>query len=231
MSGVLKDILGFLPSLNVSKWGVCDISGLHPVSAEYPAAVSLAMKYPEIPAVYSELVLHETILDAKGMLSQELLKVEKKLSCLNVKYLTVPEGQDPDTLLGYFPHKTAAVQAGLGWIGKNSLLITEEYGPRIRLATVLLDIKLDEDLILLEKEYAGLQTNRQISKCGDCTICAEACPYGCITGEHWHMGVKREVMLDAFRCSSTREQFIAKIGHKHTCGCCLLACPFGKHSK
>lgn len=43
-------------------------------------------------------------------------------------------------IAGEFPHKSAAVRAGLGWIGKSSLFITREYGPRIRLSTVLTDI-------------------------------------------------------------------------------------------
>lgn len=44
---------------------------------------------------------------------------------------------------GVFPHKTAAVRAGLGFIGKNALLISPQYGPGIRLATVLTDMPFE----------------------------------------------------------------------------------------
>ena len=42
-----------------------------------------------------------------------------------------------------FPHKTAANMAGLGFIGKSVLFISNEFGPRVRLATVLTDAPLN----------------------------------------------------------------------------------------
>jgi epoxyqueuosine reductase len=48
-------------------------------------------------------------------------------------------GGDKATLTANLPHKTAATRAGLGWIGKNNLLITRLYGPAVRLVTVLTD--------------------------------------------------------------------------------------------
>ena len=41
---------------------------------------------------------------------------------------------------GIFPHKTGAVLSGLGFIGKNGLLITPQFGSKVRLATVLTDM-------------------------------------------------------------------------------------------
>ena len=43
---------------------------------------------------------------------------------------------------GTFAHKTAATQAGLGWIGKTALLVSPAFGPRVRLATVFTDMPL-----------------------------------------------------------------------------------------
>jgi len=40
------------------------------------------------------------------------------------------------TLTTSLPHKTVATRAGLGWIGKSALLITERYGAAVRLATM-----------------------------------------------------------------------------------------------
>ena len=50
---------------------------------------------------------------------------------------------DYGTLTTPLPHKTAAMRAGLGWIGKSALLITEEYGAAVRLATVLTDARFE----------------------------------------------------------------------------------------
>ena len=40
------------------------------------------------------------------------------------------------------PHKTVATRAGLGWIGKNCLLVTKEYGSAVRLSSLLTDAPL-----------------------------------------------------------------------------------------
>ena len=42
---------------------------------------------------------------------------------------------------GVFAHKTAATQAGLGWIGKTAQFVSARFGPAVRLTTVFLDIR------------------------------------------------------------------------------------------
>lgn len=58
--------------------------------------------------------------------------------------------------------------------------------------------------------------------------CVLACPYNFITGTERFPGIDRQKMLNAFECSKVREKSIEEIGHKHACGHCLLACPYGK---
>src|SRR5512140_2319896 len=48
-------------------------------------------------------------------------------------------------LYSLFNHKMAATSAGLGWIGRNGLLISADYGPRLSLATILTDAHLKPD--------------------------------------------------------------------------------------
>ena len=50
-----------------------------------------------------------------------------------------------DNLGAELPHKTVATRAGIGWIGKCALLVTEKYGSAIRLTTVLTDMDLETD--------------------------------------------------------------------------------------
>ena len=74
-----------------------------------------------------------------------------------------------------------AQRAGLGWIGKNSMLINPELGSYYLLAEILLGIELD-----LDSEITN-------DYCGSCTRCIEACPTSCILPDR---------TLDAKRCIS-----------------------------
>ena len=67
----------------------------------------------------------------------------------------------------YFPHcashRSVAQAAGLGWRGRHRLIVTREWGPAFRMATLYLPG-------IMEVE------SRQAGDCGDCTACLEACP-------------------------------------------------------
>jgi ferredoxin len=60
--------------------------------------------------------------------------------------------------------KEAGVLAGLGNIGKNNLLITEKFGPRIRLRAVYTNASMEPNLI------------KNMDFCRECTKCIDACP-------------------------------------------------------
>jgi epoxyqueuosine reductase len=203
-------------SLSIFTWGVADISGLHPLSVEYPKALSVLVSYTPAFQIYSEEEYHRQLETIGVQTDVATSEISNFLQSARIKHRCIPQGgQDPKTLLATFPHKLAAVRAGLGWIGKSSLLVTHQRGPRVRLATLLIDL----DLPCSEPVTT--------SECGECMICVEACPYDCIKGINWYPGMLREDLLDAYVCSSRREAFRSAIGHKHACGLCLLSCPFG----
>ena len=124
-------------------------------------------------------------------------------------------GLDYDTLVTSLPHKTVATRAGLGWIGKSALLITEKYGAAVRLATVLTDAEFE----------VGEPVNS--SRCGDCQKCVKCCPGKAISGKNWEAGLKREVMYDAFVCCDTTRGLAKRIGVTSViCGICINVCPW-----
>ena len=64
-----------------------------------------------------------------------------------------------------------ALRAGLGWIGKNSMLINRREGSYFIIASLLLDQKLTLEKKTIETDH-----------CGQCTRCIEACPTNAIDG-------------------------------------------------
>jgi epoxyqueuosine reductase len=119
------------------------------------------------------------------------------------------------TLSTPIPHKTVATRAGLGWIGKSALLITQEYGPAVRFATVLTD--------------APLSTGGQIdeSRCGDCTKCVDRCPAKAIVGKNWARGSERQSIYDAYACCAMAKELAGQKDIQATiCGICINACPW-----
>jgi len=113
------------------------------------------------------------------------------------------------------PHKTVATRAGLGWVGKSNLLITESFGSAVRLVMVLTDAPID--------------TGQPIDKCrcGNCNECVVHCPAGALTGNSWRAGCEREELVDVYVCRETAERHCGDIGLEATvCGVCINVCPF-----
>ncbi|MFA0815196.1 MAG: 4Fe-4S double cluster binding domain-containing protein [Anaerofustis sp.] len=118
-----------------------------------------------------------------------------------------------------FPHKTAATLAGLGSIGKNGLFLHRQFGPRVRLATVLTDAPLS----------CGMPVTK--SDCGSCDLCVKACPAGALHGINWTQKISREMIYDPRMCSDFMGAHFGQIGRGFVCGICMAVCPKGEQSK
>jgi epoxyqueuosine reductase len=124
-------------------------------------------------------------------------------------------GIDRAGLSTRLPHKTVATRAGLGWIGKCALLITEPCGSAVRLTSVLTDAKLPAD------------EPTDTSRCGDCIACVEVCPGNAPSGQAWRAGLERDSFFNAHACRKAARAMAAKVAIEDTiCGMCIAACPW-----
>lgn len=152
------------------------------------------------------------------LLDQMALKVSNQLQKWGYLAMAVPASQTVNSAeyKGLFPHKTAATMAGLGWIGKNGLFISQVHGPRVRLATVLTEMPLP---VVAPVEQ---------SRCGSCDLCVSACPALALRGENWFPGIQGERLVDVRACSTHMKNAYKHIGRGVVCGICISVCPWGK---
>jgi epoxyqueuosine reductase len=111
--------------------------------------------------------------------------------------------------------REAAARAGLGFYGKNTLLITQRHGSWVVLGTLVTDVALEPS--------APLATD-----CGSCTLCIDACPTGALD---------EPGTLDANRCLSFWTQAPAAIPVEYReaigasvygCDICQDVCPWNR---
>lgn len=211
--------------------GIADIEPLKELRVDPPGlldpftrAVSIAIKLPF--AVFEEIIDRPTPIykaiyqTANLILDQIAFQAAIALQDDGHYSLPLPASQvlDQENWYAAISHKAVARMAGLGWQGKNLLLITPQYGSRVRLVTVLTKAPLDVD---------GPVKNR----CGDCTACYDACPAQAIKGVNTetHYKSRNEAMYFS-RCVKKVVGEFAKIPEVGVpiCGICIKVCPFGR---
>gem|GEM_PF-3055253 len=110
------------------------------------------------------------------------------------------EDFDPDTFSTPLLHKTMATRAGLGWIGKSALLVTQKYGSAVRPTSVLTDCPLPTGIPITH------------SQCGTCSRRVEVCPGSALSGKVWEITLPREAYFNASLCFQTAKN---SANHEH----------------
>ncbi len=140
-----------------------------------------------------------------GRLTKAAYDVAKASHSNGLKALPLPAAGCPlDTrfLEAVFSYKHTAQAAGLGYIGRSSLLITPDFGPRVRLSCCLTDAKLEP-------------TKRNTDyRCAKCRICIDNCPSEALAEPQ----AGEAYVINKFACSSFRN---ASGG----CSECMRLCP------
>ncbi len=219
MNGPRPDLLALArTAFGFTFAGAADVTGVRDgfllppeVVAKYPRAVSLGFRLAdgvldEIRDAPTPLYFHH-YRQANALLDRGALQVAAEIQARGGRALPVAASQivDWENQKGHVPHKRIAVLAGLGWIGRNNLLVHPELGARVRLVTVLTDLPL---------ETAGPRP----FGCGACRACLAACPAGAIR--------ERPEDFDHRGCYEQLREFRARgLVGQYICGLCVKACP------
>lgn len=200
--------------------GYADMKGMNPYG--FPTGISVAVPVPKDIVLGIEdgptIEYHEMYTILNNKLDNIVTAGAKFLEsegyhayAQTMKVVTVD-----DNWTSPLPHKTVATRAGLGWIGKSCILVTPEYGSAVRISSLLTDAPLACAEPITE------------SKCGDCTLCVDACPGHALKGSLWKAGMPRKELFDKDICYQTqRKVMMARTGiDTDLCGKCFVVCPY-----
>ncbi|MBO5240457.1 MAG: epoxyqueuosine reductase [Clostridia bacterium] len=210
----------FTQNLGADIIGFCELPD-ELVNANLHYAVSLGVKLSDaiLQTIESapSFAYFQHYRAANALLDQIAFRVAREIEKAGYAAFPVAASQSlgkNDPYRGVIPHKTAAVLAGLGFVGKSGLFLSTEHGSKVRLATVLTNLPLQSELPVIE------------NGCGDCTLCKNACPAGAIFGEKPLTNGERN--FDPEKCSKYMKEKFQHIGRGSVCGVCIKVCPKNK---
>ena len=179
---------------------VCAVSYLSPYSRGYQEESTTKVASYALNRDY-----HTTI---KSMLEQ--MATALKAYCPELRNRTFVDSAP-------LAEKSHARRAGLGWIGRHSLLVNPKIGSMMHLGELVVDVEVDEYDVPME----GVG-------CGSCRRCVEACPNGAILDNR---------TIDTRRCISCRTieredgaDGVPLHGWIFGCDVCQSVCPFNEHA-
>ena len=137
--------------------------------------------------------------------TKEVINTERKMDNLAEKLANQLEAEGYKSIaklkFGRLSHKTVALNAGLGFIGKNNLLVTDQYGCAVLFGKTL-----------TSAPFATMSKAPIEPQCGECNICVDVCQSKALYGTIWNVSTKRDEMIIRKRCN--------------LCQKCMLWCPY-----
>tara|TARA_B110000238_G_scaffold75966_1_gene83666 strand:- start:1533 stop:2744 length:1212 start_codon:yes stop_codon:yes gene_type:complete len=115
--------------------------------------------------------------------------------------------------------KPLAMQAGIGWQGKHTNIVSKEYGSWLFLSSIFLDIKLKAN-------------SESLDHCGTCNQCIDICPTNAIIAPYKIDAKKCISYLTIEHKSHIPKEYRKQIGNRiYGCDDCLAICPWNKYAK
>jgi epoxyqueuosine reductase QueG len=204
-------------ALEFSLFGVADITAIREdfhfdpdVVSSFDRAISLGKRL--LDPVIEEIEDHPTRLyyhhyrQLNFFLDRAAFLLSTHIQEQGFRALPIPASQviDWEKQRGHASHKKVGELAGLGWIGRNNLLVNPELGSRHRLITVLTDMPLEP----------GEPLQRD---CGGCMDCLVPCPAQAIK--------KRKEDFEHLACFEKLKEFRKQgLVGQYICGMCVKAC-------
>ncbi len=212
-----QKLKNFALEQGISLFGVADITNIREeflldknLKSQFQNAISLGKRL--LDSVLEDILDRPTPLyfhhyrQVNFFLDRTAFLLSSYIQELGFKALPIPASQiiDWEKQRAHLSHKKVGYLAGLGWIGRNNLLVNPEFKARFRLVTVLTDMPLEAD--------------RPLNKdCGKCRKCLEPCPAQAIK--------EQKEDFDHWACFEKLKEF-RKMGivGQHICGVCVKAC-------
>ncbi len=211
------DLKKYCLSLEVDLFGVADIKEIKneflispKVLAKMDRAVCLGLRISqaalnEIEQVPTRMYFHHYRM-VNTFLDQVALRVGNYIQKKGYLSLPIPASQiiDWEKLSAHASHRRLGVLAGLGWIGRNNLLVNKELGSQFRLVTILTDMPLVADEPTKED-------------CGSCRLCVKICPAQAIKDNPEH--------FEHQKCFEKLKEFQKQRQvDSYVCGICVNVC-------
>lgn len=212
----------FCRDLGIDLFGIADISAIKKdfllsenILKKLDKAVCLGVRLSS--SILEEIINAPTRLyfhhyrTVNASLDQAALKVCNHMQNKGFLALPIPASQlvDWQNQKAHLSHKKIGVLAGLGWLGRNNLLVNKKFGSQFRLVSILTDMPLKLDKPLKEG-------------CGNCRLCIALCPVGAIKEDSQD--------FDHIRCFEKLKEFQKqKLVDQYICGICVKVCKGDKY--
>ena len=213
-----RDLLKrFTAELGVSLFGIADVTEIREefnldknVRDSFDRGLSLGQRL--IDSVLEDIVDKPTPLyfhlyrQVNFFLDRAAFLLSSYVQDMGYKAVPIPASQiiNWDSQQAHLSHKRVGRLAGLGWIGRNNMLVSPEFGSQFRLVTILTDMPLKIDQPLKDT-------------CGACHFCMKVCPAQAIK--------ENSEDFDHIKCFDAIKGFQKlHLAEQYICGVCLNVC-------
>lgn len=166
------------------------------------------------PSIY----YHELYETVNNLLDEKAYEIANYLTLKGYPSIYLPRDGYGDievlleSPLTFFSHKHAAFLAGLGSFGLNNVLLTPEFGPRVRFTSIFTTAEMKGDPIPGE------------DLCTRCLSCAVQCPVKAIESRY-PSGSSSPPLINKMKCARRSEKLRKE--YNSPCGICIKVCPVG----